>query len=96
LQDLKNNEREQTMKENGYSAAEIAEATARAAIVIPETVDIPQIEEVGHSTYDTGYDDPLDDPAADDPDIDLTEEDRIYLRLKWGKRYKPEEWVWLE
>jgi hypothetical protein len=32
----------------------------------------------------------------DDSDIDLTEEDRTYLRLKWGKTYKPEEWVRLE
>lgn len=28
--------------------------------------------------------------------FDLTEEDKIYLRLKWGKGYKPEEWIWLE
>jgi hypothetical protein len=27
---------------------------------------------------------------------DLTEEDKTYLRLKWGKTYKPEEWVRLE
>ena len=27
---------------------------------------------------------------------DLTEEDKKYLRLKWGKTYKPEEWVRLE
>ena len=27
---------------------------------------------------------------------DLTEEDRTYLRLKWGKTYKPEEWIRLE
>ena len=96
LQDLKNNEREQTMKENGYSAQEIAEATARAAIAIPETVEIPEIETAGHAGFDAGYDDPFDEAAADDPAIDLTEDDRIYLRLKWGKRYKPEEWVQLE
>jgi len=28
--------------------------------------------------------------------LDLTDEDRTYLRLKWGKTYKPEEWVKLE
>jgi hypothetical protein len=28
--------------------------------------------------------------------LDLTDEERIYLRLKWGKTYKPEEWVRLE
>jgi hypothetical protein len=27
---------------------------------------------------------------------ELTEEDRLYLRLKWGKSYRPEEWVRLE
>lgn len=27
---------------------------------------------------------------------DLTEEDKIYLKLKWGKVYKPSEWVRLE
>jgi hypothetical protein len=32
----------------------------------------------------------------DDFDSDLTEEDRTYLRLKWGKTYKPEEWIRLE
>jgi hypothetical protein len=34
-------------------------------------------------------------PAAS-PEFDLTQEDIIYLRLKWGKSYKPEEWVRLE
>jgi hypothetical protein len=28
-----------------------------------------------------------------DSNIDLTDEDRNYLRIKWGKLYKPEEWV---
>jgi hypothetical protein len=27
---------------------------------------------------------------------ELTDEDRVYLRLKWGKAYKPEEWIELE
>ena len=31
-----------------------------------------------------------------DEDIDLTDEDRTYLRLKWGKGYRPDEWVRLE
>jgi hypothetical protein len=29
-------------------------------------------------------------------DLDLTEEDLTYLCLKWGKTYRPEEWVKLE
>ena len=27
---------------------------------------------------------------------DLTDEDRIYLCMKWGKSYRPDEWVRLE
>jgi hypothetical protein len=34
--------------------------------------------------------------GEDDFVDDLTDEDRLYLRLKWGKTYKPEEWVRLE
>jgi hypothetical protein len=44
----------------------------------------------------TDYFDQLNGFAEDDFKVDLTEEDRIYLRLKWGKSYKPEEWVSLE
>jgi len=27
---------------------------------------------------------------------ELTDEDKLYLRIKWGKAYKPDEWVQLE
>lgn len=26
----------------------------------------------------------------------LTDEDKMMLRVKWGKTYKPDEWIWLE
>ena len=29
-------------------------------------------------------------------ELGLTEEDVRYLRLRWGKSYKPSEWIWLE
>jgi hypothetical protein len=38
-------------------------------------------------------------PPEDEPDdlgMELTDEDKRYLRLKWGKSYKPEEWIALE
>lgn len=35
--------------------------------------------------------------AAEDPLVaQLTDEDKLYLRLKWGKDYRPDEWVALE
>lgn len=31
-----------------------------------------------------------------DPSIELTEEDKLYLAMKWGRLYRPHEWVELE
>lgn len=47
----------------------------------------------GFAAFDSQYmsEDELPDPAAE-----LTEEDKIYLALKWGRLYKPNEWVELE
>ena len=85
------------MKRQGYDAAEIAMAIDRATVPMPEG-------ELSEPTYaaapETGGEE--DDYFAqinggeNDFDDDLTEEDRTYLRLKWGKTYKPEEWIKLE
>jgi len=37
-----------------------------------------------------------DESNDDDLGEELTEEDKKYLRLKWGKTYRPEEWIRLE
>ncbi len=39
---------------------------------------------------------PIDLTTPDDFDDDLTDEDRKYLSLKWGRSYKPYEWIQLE
>lgn len=33
---------------------------------------------------------------SEDEDLELTEDDKKYLRLKWGRTYRPSEWVQLE
>ena len=95
LQELANSKMEQAMKRQGYDAQEITMAINKASVVIPEgeltqpeyeTFDAPRPQE---DYFDRGY----EDEGVDD---DLTDEDRTYLRLKWGKTYKPEEWVRLE
>ena len=97
LQELANNKMEQTMKRQGYEAAEIAQAIATASVPIPEGV-------LNEPEY---FDGPTDQGIAadyfaeqsgglDDFNDELTDEDRTYLRLKWGKTYKPEEWIKLE
>lgn len=91
LQQLDDNKIETAMKRQGYDAQEIAMALERNKLVMPE-------EGYKEPVY---TDEPQEDYFAiqsggDDFNIELTEEDKTYLRLKWGKTYKPEEWVKLE
>ena len=97
LQEVANKRIEETMKRQGYEPAEIAMAIATASVPIPQgelEAPPPPIaatsndeEEDYFAQINGGHDDFVDD---------LTEQDKTYLRLKWGKTYKPEEWVKLE
>ena len=91
LQELADNKLEQAMKRQGYSAAEITMAQEAKKIIIPEEgFKEPVYAEPVVEDYFAQQ------AGGDDMDIELTDEDRTYLRLKWGKAYKPEEWVKLE
>lgn len=94
LQQMANNKLEQTMKRQGYDAQQIATAIEKSSITIPEG-------ELKEPVYALPPDAPAKDYFAQqsgevEQELDLTDEDRTYLRLKWGKTYKPEEWVKLE
>lgn len=94
LQQMANNKLEQTMKRQGYDAQQIATAIEKSSITIPE-------RELKEPVYAPPPDAPTEDYFAQqsgkvEQELDLTDEDRTYLRLKWGKTYKPEEWVKLE
>ena len=91
LQELADNKLEQAMKRQGYSAAEITIAQEQKRIIIPEEgFKEPEYTEPVIEDYFAQQ------AGGDEMDIDLTDEDKTYLRLKWGKAYKPEEWVKLE
>ena len=91
LQELADNKLEQAMKRQGYSAAEITMAQEAKKIIIPEEgFKEPVYAEPVVEDYFAQQ------AGGDDMEIDLTDEDRTYLRLKWGKAYKPEEWGKLE
>lgn len=98
LQELANNKIETTMKRQGYDAQEIAEAVNKASFAVPaEPLEIPDLAESPSNPYlASGQEDYFGEQGDDDLGAELTEEDRIYLRLKWGKAYKPEEWIKLE
>ena len=99
LQEVANKKMEETMKRQGYDAVEIHQAISQATVPIPQVVEQPKYEE-NNPFLATGDEDSFAEmnggSAADDFVDDLTEEDKTYLRLKWGKTYKPEEWVRLE
>ena len=103
LQKIANAKLEQTMKDQGYEAVEIAEAVNKASSTIPTDGVAPPPPPPKPSaqdlmSYQNGpdYFDQMNGFTPDDFAVDLTDDDKLYLRLKWGKAYRPEEWVWLE
>ena len=100
LRELENLKIEQTMKQQGYDAGEIALAIEKknSVAVIGEVAPPPPPVPVEHlQAEDDDYFARIGGADASDGfDDDLTDEDKVYLRLKWGKTYRPEEWVRLE
>lgn len=90
LQELANQKIEATMKQTGqYSAAEIAMAIEESnKIVMPEK----PVELLSPPTNDN----PFEEEPEEDLGSGLTPEDITYLKIKWGKTYKPDEWLQLE
>lgn len=91
LQELADNKMEQTMKRQGYEMQEIVKAIEKNKIDIP-------VGEIAEPVYeDSEPEDYFANQAGgEEISIDLTDEDRTYLKLKWGKQYRPDEWVTLE
>lgn len=107
LRELNNNKIEQAMKQQGYDIQAITEAINKVDFEVPEEeLSIPQEVLVKNNQPEytsTAYD--LPEPtysynAAPEEDdsitAQLTDEDKLMLRVKWGKTYKPDEWVQLE
>ena len=97
LQEMADTKKEQAMKRQGYDAQEIALQLEKDRQYLPE--DGIAKEPVYDETPSAPQ--PVEDYFAEqcegeELNIDLTDEDKTYLRLKWGKTYKPEEWVKLE
>ena len=103
LQDMANKKMEDAMKAQGYQQEDIVKATAKASETIPEDGKAPapppppappSLDFDNPSGLD--YFDMQNEITEEDLGIELTEDDKVSLRLKWGKQYKPEEWVQLE
>ena len=102
LQQMADHKVEETMKRQGYEAAEIAKVIEQSHISAPERptpppLTIPNSNNTDNVSLDT-EDYFAEQNSEYDIDIaaDLTDDDKRYLLLKWGKSYTPEEWVKLE
>lgn len=93
LQELANQKIEATMKQTGqYSAAEIAMAIEESnKIVMPEKPPELLAQQAPIQSYN-----PFEQEDEEDLSNGLTPEDITYLKIKWGKTYKPDEWIQLE
>ena len=97
LQEEANRKIEETMKRQGYDAQAIATAINKATFEMPDKpLEEPAAVVNAPAGFDEDYFARINGVEQDDFQDDLTDEDKIYLRLKWGKTYRPEEWIRLE
>lgn len=102
LQEVANAKTTEAMKRQGYSASEIAQTINTATVQIPQGIleqPVYDDEEEFFTDYQSSVAEDYfaqQSGGQDDFNVDLTDEDRTYLRLKWGKAYRPDEWVALE
>lgn len=106
IQELKDKETKEAMARQGYDTQEIAKTLMEKQSLIPDMESVvydhaamaaaePEVNPF-IAAGEPDYFDQQNDIASDELVEQLTEEDKIYLRLKWGKNYKPDEWVRLE
>lgn len=99
LREQSNYKIEQAMKQRGYDRQAIDQALNEVDFQVPDgPLEIPVYNDdptIYNDNDEFDYN-IMRNNDADDIQDDLTEEDIIYLRLKWGKPYKPSEWVQLE
>ena len=96
LQKIANKKIEEAMLRSGYGRDQIDEAIEKATFSVPEgNLEAPPVtfvEELSAPAADFSFSQQVEDSMI----ADLTDEDRIYLCMKWGKSYRPDEWVRLE
>ena len=104
LQELANAKMEQAMKRQGFDAQQITEAVNKASFDLPTgELEIPQevlqpksLKEEAYAVQPYNPISPIVQEEEDDIGASLTEDEKLMLKVKWGKTYKPDEWVQLE
>ena len=84
------------MKAQGYGASDIDNAIQKTIYDAPTGgVDAPPPPSAP-AEMNSPYDSVMGAQTMSAAELGLTDEDILYLSVKWGKLYKPEEWVYLE
>lgn len=96
LQEIANKKIEETMLRQGYSAAEVDEVIRTGTFSVPEGDLTPPPVQPMESVDAPAADLTLSQQVEDNMIADLTDDDRTYLCMKWGKAYRADEWVRLE
>ena len=96
LQSIANKKIEETMKRSGYDREQIDEALEKATFSVPEGGIVPPPPPPTEDVNDLAADPTISQQIEQELISDLTDEDRRYLCLKWGKTYRPDEWIRLE
>ena len=103
IQDKKNRETEAALKAQGMIHSQIEEIIQNQSFEVPKEElkepeylknppkPEPQDAEVVDTTFGQA---PPEEDEIDD--LGLSDEEVLKYKLKWGKAYKPYEWVWLE
>ena len=96
LQETANKKIEETMLRQGYGRAEIDQVIEKGTFDLPEDVSCPPPPQIEAPQDDPSPNYSISQAIEDEMVSDLTDEDVKYLCLKWGKTYRPDEWVRLE
>ena len=95
LQKIANKKIEEAMLRSGYDREQIDEAIDKATFNAPAAPPPPEPSfdaPMGGLPAEFSFGQQIEDTMI----ADLTDEDRTYLCIKWGKTYRPDEWVRLE
>ena len=101
LLELADKERREAMERQGYSEQEIVTQLEQSKFAVPDG-DLRELAQssANQSPYaasgDEDYFAQMSGADEDEAALNLSDEEITYLRLKWGKAYKPMEWVQLE
>ena len=105
LEDLNENKKDQSYEaemKDRFERGEITEAQYRTLISeetqyreVLDNAAAASPDPVGSQNF-FNENDFINEEELPNPADDLTEEDKIYLAMKWGRLYKPNEWIELE